>query len=96
MRCAAPPGVRRLELCGSLRRRKETVQDIDLLVSADDPEPVMNRLVELPGVVQVLGRSDTKVSVLVGAGGVVVQADLRVVNDAQFPFALELFHRQQG
>jgi DNA polymerase (family 10) len=87
----AAPGVRRLEVCGSLRRRKETVQDIDLLVSADDPEPVMDRLVELPGVVQVLGRGDTKVSVLVGAGGVVMQADLRVVNDAQFPFALNYF-----
>ncbi len=85
------PGVRRLELCGSLRRRKETVQDIDLLVSADDPGPVMDRLVEMPGVVQVLGRGDTKVSVLVGAGGVVMQADLRVVNDAQFPFALNYF-----
>jgi DNA polymerase (family X) len=84
-------GVRRLELCGSLRRRKETVQDIDLLVSADDPAPVMDRLVKLPGVVQVLGRGDTKVSVLVGAGGVVMQADLRVVNDEQFPFALNYF-----
>ncbi len=85
------PGVRRLELCGSLRRRKETVQDIDLLVSADDPAPVMDRLVKLPGVVQLLGRGDTKVSVLVGAGGVVMQADLRVVGEEQFPFALNYF-----
>ena len=51
----------------------------------------MDRLVQLPGVVQVLGRGDTKVSVLVGAGGVVMQADLRVVNEAQFPFALNYF-----
>jgi DNA polymerase (family X) len=85
------PGIGRIEVCGSLRRRRETVQDIDLLVSADDPAPVMDRLVELPGVVQVLGRGDTKVSVLVGVGGVVMQADLRAVNDAQFPFALNYF-----
>ena len=89
------PGVRRIELCGSLRRRKETVKDIDLLVVADDPGPVMDRFVGLPGVAQVLGRGDTKSS-LVAAAGVdgrrfVMQADLRVVSEEQFPFALHYF-----
>ena len=33
------PGVIRIELCGSLRRRKETINDIDILISADNPQP---------------------------------------------------------
>jgi DNA polymerase (family 10) len=90
------PGVRRIEACGSLRRRKETIKDIDILVCSDDAGPVMARFVGLPGVVQVLGHGETKSSVLVGAGpdgggGVVMQADLRVVAEAQFPFALNYF-----
>jgi DNA polymerase (family 10) len=88
-------GVRRIEPCGSLRRRKETVKDIDLLVVADDPAKVMDRFVGLPGVAQVLGRGDTKSSVLIGSGAdgrrFVIQADLRVVTEEQFPFALHYF-----
>jgi DNA polymerase (family X) len=91
----AAPGVRRAEACGSLRRRKETVKDIDILAVADDAGPVMDRFVGLPGVAQVLGRGDTKASVTIGAGSdgdrVVVQADLRVVSEEQFPFALHYF-----
>jgi DNA polymerase (family 10) len=89
------PGLQRLELCGSLRRRKETIQDIDLLASANDPGPVMDRLVGLPGVVQVIGRGETKCSVVVdrdlGRGRQHMNADLRVVTDEQFPFALHYF-----
>ena len=89
------PGVRRIEVCGSLRRRKETIKDIDLLVSADDAGPVMDRFVGQPGVAQVLGRGDTKSSVTIAAGSdgnrFVIQADLRVVNEEQFPFALHYF-----
>jgi DNA polymerase (family 10) len=90
------PGIQRMELCGSLRRRKESINDIDILVSTDDPRPIMDRFVSLPGVVQVIGRGETKTSVVVdrdlgrGRRGV-MNADLRVVNDTQFPFALHYF-----
>jgi DNA polymerase (family 10) len=91
----AAPGVIRVALCGSLRRRKETIADIDLLVSSDAPGPIMERFVTLPGVDQVIARGETKTSVTVGDGrgsrGVTMQADLRVVKDAQFPFALHYF-----
>jgi DNA polymerase (family 10) len=88
----AAPGVLRAELCGSLRRRKETIADIDILASADDPGPVMDRFVNLPGVGQVIGRGDTKSSVAVAGGrGMTLQADLRVVKDEQFAFALHYF-----
>jgi DNA polymerase (family 10) len=86
------PGIVRMEVCGSLRRRKETIADIDILVSSDDPGPIMERFVSLPGVSQVIGRGDTKSSVTVaGDRGMTMQADLRVVKDSQFAFALHYF-----
>lgn len=88
------PGIIRMELCGSLRRRKETIKDIDILVSSDDAEPVMKRFVGLPPVVQILSQGETKSSVLVTTGGnnrTLMQADLRVVNDVQFPCGLHHF-----
>jgi DNA polymerase (family 10) len=85
------PGVMRMELCGSLRRRRETVKDIDILISSDDPSPIMEHFVSLPGVAQVIAHGDTKSSVIVGAGRVMMNADLRIVDDEQFPFALHYF-----
>jgi DNA polymerase (family 10) len=87
----ACPGVLRSELCGSLRRRKEVIRDIDILVSAEDAGPIMDRFVTLPGVTQVLAHGDTKSSVIVSGHQVTMNADLRVVSDAQFPFALHYF-----
>jgi DNA polymerase (family 10) len=90
------PGVKRMEVCGSIRRRKETIKDIDLLVSAEDPLPIMERFVSLPGVIQVTGQGSTKSSVVVqritGSGmRITMNADLRVVSDEQYPFALHYF-----
>lgn len=82
------PGVKRIEICGSLRRRKETIGDIDLLVSSDDAAPIMNLFVEHPDVMQVVGHGPTKSSVVLKNG---INADLRVVTDEQFPFALHYF-----
>jgi DNA polymerase (family 10) len=90
------PGVIRMELCGSLRRRKETIRDIDILVSSDDPGPIMERFVGLPEVVQVTGHGDTKSSVVLGLATrsgrrLLINADLRIVKDEQFPLALHHF-----
>ncbi len=88
------PGLLRLEVGGSLRRRRETIKDIDLLASARDPKAVMARFVALPQVVQVAAHGETKSSVVVSsplASGVTMNADLRVVTDKQFPFALHYF-----
>jgi DNA polymerase (family 10) len=89
-------GIKRMELCGSLRRRKETINDIDILVSSDEPGPIMDRFVSLPGLAQVVGHGPTKSSIIVehdlGRGRrVAMNADLRVVRDDQFPFALHYF-----
>jgi DNA polymerase (family 10) len=90
------PGLARLEVCGSLRRRRETINDIDILASAAEPGPLMDRFVSLPGVLQVVGRGDTKATVVVAGPSesgrrTVLNADLRVVRDVQFPFALHYF-----
>ena len=91
----AMPGVTRAELCGSLRRRKETAADIDVLASSANAQPVMDAFVRLPQVVQVVAHGPTKSSVVasthVGGEKVVLNADLRVVSDEQFPFALHYF-----
>jgi DNA polymerase (family 10) len=90
------PGIQRMELCGSLRRRKETVADIDILVSSDRPLPILEAFTKLPQVQKVTGHGDTKASIVVAEFSpsnkrIVMTADLRVVSDAQFPFALHYF-----
>lgn len=84
----AMPEVHRFEACGSLRRRAETIGDLDILFSADDPVPVLDRFVKLPEVAKVLAHGPTKASVRLLDG---VQCDLRGVSDEQFPFALHYF-----
>lgn len=88
--------VQRIELCGSLRRRKEVIRDIDILVSSKDAKTVMEYFVKLPNVSAVIAHGDTKSSVTVADGSrggkrVYINADLRVVRDDQFPFALHYF-----
>ncbi|OWK38888.1 DNA polymerase/3'-5' exonuclease PolX [Fimbriiglobus ruber] len=91
-RLKALPGVTRAELCGSLRRGRETAKDIDILVSSADAKPIMEAFVTAPEVMQVTGHGPTKSSIVatttVGGTKVVLNADLRVVTDEQFPFAL--------
>jgi len=82
------PGVERLEVAGSLRRGRETVGDVDLLVAASDPRPVMAALREHADVVEVLGSGDTKTSVRLEGD---LQVDLRVVPAASFGAAWQYF-----
>ena len=82
------PDVIRSEVCGSLRRRAETIGDLDILFSSDHPAPVLEMFVNLPDVAKVLARGPTKASVRLADG---VQCDLRGVSDAQYPFALHYF-----
>lgn len=90
------PGVERLELCGSLRRRKETIKDIDLLAVSGDPVALMAAFVALPMVKNIVGHGETKSSVVLEAFDdsrkrFFINCDLRVVAAEQFPFALNYF-----
>ncbi|MBI5800435.1 MAG: DNA polymerase/3'-5' exonuclease PolX [Verrucomicrobia bacterium] len=82
------PDVTRCSTAGSLRRWKETIGDIDFLVSSRQPTEVIEFFVTQPGVLSVSAKGDTKASVIVEGG---IQADLRVVSDAEYPFALAYF-----
>ncbi len=84
----AHPAVQKVEYAGSLRRRKETVHDVDLLVATDDAPAVMEAFAHGPWAARVLGSGETKTSV-VDPGG--LQMDLRAVTAAQYPYALHHF-----
>jgi DNA polymerase (family X) len=84
----ALPQVRRAEAAGSLRRGMETVGDIDFIVAATEVAPVVDWFVSLPGVKEVTAKGETKASVRFENG---LQADLRIVPEEQFAFALHHF-----
>ena len=77
-----------LSVGGSLRRGKEVVKDLDFVASSRAPEAVMDYFVSLPWVKTVTNHGPTKSSVLLKSG---IAADLRVVSDVQFPYALHHF-----
>ncbi len=80
--------VRRIDLAGSLRRWKDTIRDIDILATSDNPREVMRVLVHLPQVSDVLMQGPTKSSVVLKEG---IQVDLRVVEEDSYGAALAYF-----
>jgi len=84
----AHPAVGRAEIAGSYRRKKEIVRDLDFIVSTKKAEEVGNFFVQHRLVRQILAHGATKSSVLLDSG---LQCDLRVVNRAEFAFALNYF-----
>lgn len=74
--------------CGSLRRAKETIGDIDILVTSKKPEKVMDAFVRFSQVEKVLAKGETKTSVLLKNG---MQADIRVVEPESFGAAVYYF-----
>ena len=82
------PDVIRCSTAGSLRRFKEVIGDIDLLASSKNAASVIEFFVSQEGIVKVLAKGETKASVILEDG---IQCDLRVVSDAEFPFALAYF-----
>lgn len=91
---AQQPGIVRLQVAGSLRRKRETVKDIDMVVSVADDAGVeqkralMDFFTSQPTVTRITGKGDTKSSVILSSG---IAMDLRVVNDSQFPYTLHHF-----
>src|SRR5213594_911412 len=78
----------RIAIAGSLRRCRETIGDVDIVVGADDAAPIMGAFVRAPTVQGVLARGDTKSSVVVDRG---LQIDLRVVPPSSYGAALLYF-----
>jgi DNA polymerase (family 10) len=77
-----------ISVCGSVRRWKETIGDIDILVASDEAAPIMAAFTSAPNVERILAQGDTKSSVIVERG---LQIDLRVVPAASWGAALLYF-----
>ena len=82
------PEVKKISPAGSLRRKKETVRDIDILVISARPQKVMDVFIGLPSVKEVLAKGKTKASVRTKND---IQLDCRVVDEESFGAALLYF-----
>lgn len=82
------PGVGRAIVAGSYRRSRETIGDLDILVTARAGRAVTDRFVAYPEVREILARGETKASVRLESG---LQVDLRVVPDESYGAALVYF-----
>jgi DNA polymerase (family 10) len=80
--------VKQITLGGSLRRMKETIGDVDILVSSDKPKPVMGAFINLPQRTKVLSEGSTKASIMTKDG---FQVDIRVVKPVSFGAAQHYF-----
>ena len=82
------PGVKDVVAAGSYRRARETVGDLDILITARKTSPLMERFVEYDEVAEVLAKGTTRSSVVLRCG---LQVDVRRVEQASFGAALQYF-----
>ena len=80
--------VDKVDVAGSIRRRKETIGDVDFLVISRSPAKVMDYFIKLPGVVKVWSKGNTKASVRTKEG---FDMDIRVVPKKSYGSALQYF-----
>ncbi len=87
---AGQKGIIRAEIAGSVRRKKEVIGDIDIVASAKASAVpgIMKAFTSHKDVERITGQGETKSSVVLKSG---INCDLRVVNDSEFPFALNYF-----
>ena len=87
------PGVQRVDVAGSSRRRAETVGDVDILVAATDAAQAAEAFVQYKDVKQVLASGETKCSIVLRSG---LQVDLRIVPESSYGGALYYFTRSKA
>ena len=85
---AAAPGVLKVTVAGSYRRMRETVGDLDILIVASAPSPVVQRFTIYDEVAEILSAGTTRASVILKCG---LQVDLRVVKEESYGAALHYF-----
>ncbi len=81
-------GVKQVTVAGSYRRCRETVGDLDILVSAEHSAPVMDHFVAYDEIIEVLAKGHTRATVILRSG---LQVDVRVVRQASYGAALYYF-----
>ncbi len=82
------PQVQKIEICGSYRRREETIGDIDILVVSNKPKEVMNYFINMPEVSYIYAQGETKTNVRLSNG---IDTDLRIVSAKSWGAALQYF-----
>lgn len=82
------PQTEKIEIAGSLRRKKSTIGDIDILVQSKNPEPIMNKFTKNHLIKSVLAKGKTKSMIVTKTG---IQADLRVIPKQSWGAALHYF-----
>ena len=85
---AAHPDALQVDVAGSYRRRREIVRDVDLVVATKKPAAITQFFIKHPLVESIIAQGPTKTSVRLRSG---IQCDLRVVSQAEYPFALSYF-----
>lgn len=80
--------VKKIDPAGSLRRNKDTVKDIDILISSDKPEKVMDVFTAFPDVKDIIAKGPTKSSILTNDG---IQVDLRIIDADSYGAGLMYF-----
>jgi len=80
--------IKEISEAGSVRRRKETIGDVDILATSSDAKKVIEHFVSMPGVVKIWGQGPTKASIRLQDG---FDVDLRVLPEKQFGSALQYF-----
>ena len=81
-------GIQRINIAGSIRRKKETIHDIDIVIASPEAEKVIEFFTQLPDISKIIMKGTTRSSVLLSEG---IQADLRVVNLESYGSALLYF-----
>jgi len=84
----AIPGVQQVVVAGSFRRMRETVGDLDILVTATPDSPVMQRFIAYDEVIEVFSAGETRATILLKCG---MQVDLRVVAQTSYGAVLHYF-----
>ncbi len=87
-RIEAHPTVNQIVITGSFRRRRETVRDIDILVDAPDAVSVMEAFTNFEGVIEIIGKGDTKSSIRLEN---LMQVDLRIIPTESFGAGMQYF-----
>ena len=85
--------VDKISIAGSIRRRRDTIGDIDILIASKNPEKIMNKFIHLSQVKEVLAEGLTKSAILTHQD---IQVDLRVVTPDSFGAALLYFTGSQA
>lgn len=83
--------VEKYSRAGSLRRVRETVKDLDFIVSSNKPESIKEQLLSMPEIVRIIAQGDTKVSLVLKGVEYEISVDFRIIQPKEFATTLHHF-----